>query len=138
MTAQTEKIARTARTPAARLAIAGFEPAPDGPRRARRFVTEVLRERGDTDLIEDATMIVSEMATNAVVHARSRFQVAVHFQRGTVTLSVSDTSPALPAARRPAPSDANCHGLQVVGALARDWGYSPARAGKSAWAELAR
>lgn len=120
------------------VAIAGFEPEPDAPRRARRFVAEVLRERGEHELIEDATMIVSELAANAVMHARSRFQVAVHFQRGTVTLSVSDASSSRPETRRPASLEPHGRGLYVVAALAHEWGCSPARVGKSVWAELAR
>jgi anti-sigma regulatory factor (Ser/Thr protein kinase) len=118
--------------------IAGYEPTPDAPQQASSFVAEVLWERGEAGLVEDATLIVFELATNAVVHARSRFQVAVHFQRGTVTLSISDMSDAKPVTDRPEGSDLDGRGLQVVAAHARDWGCAPARAGKSVWAELAR
>lgn len=120
--------------------IAGFDPSADAPRRARKFVADVLSERGEGELIGDAKLIISELATNAVVHAGSRFQVAVHFQRerGTVTLSVSDTSSAKPELCRPGPTDPDGRGLRVVDAVAHAWGCSPARAGKSVWAELAR
>jgi Histidine kinase-like ATPase domain len=118
--------------------IAGYEPTLEAPLRARRFVAEVLEERGEAGLAEDAALIVSELATNAIVHARSRFQVAVHFQGATVTLSVSDSSQVRPMIQRPAPSDPAGRGLHVVAALARDWGCATTRAGKSVWAELAR
>jgi Histidine kinase-like ATPase domain len=132
------QVERTAATRRPTVVIAGYEPTLDAPRRARTFVAEVLEERGEADLAEDASLIVSELATNAVAHARSRFQVAVHFQGGTITLSVSDSSQARPMLRRPAPSEPAGRGLQVVAALARDWGCAPARTGKSVWAELVR
>jgi anti-sigma regulatory factor (Ser/Thr protein kinase) len=147
MTAQMAQIApqvheRTVVSPRPRMqrgvAISGFQPSPDAPRQARRFVWEVLREHGYCSLTEDAVLIASELATNAVVHARSRFEVAVHFDAGTVTLSVSDSSPQRPVAGEPSPSDQAGRGLAVVAALAFDWGCVETRAGKTVWAELAR
>jgi hypothetical protein len=117
----------------------GFEPSLDAPRRARAFVGEVLRDHGDFGLVSDASLIVSELATNAVVHAGTRFEVAVHFKPGTVTLSVTDSSAGRPATGDPSPLDPHGRGLIVVDALALDWGCSTTtRAGKSVWAELAR
>jgi anti-sigma regulatory factor (Ser/Thr protein kinase) len=114
----------------------GFEPSPEAPHQARRFVAEVLRERGESQLIADAALIASELATNAVVHTRSRFEVAVHFEPGTVTLSVSDSSAQEPAIGDPSPTDPHGRGLLVVDALARRWGCVQTRAGKRVWAEL--
>jgi anti-sigma regulatory factor (Ser/Thr protein kinase) len=116
--------------------LSGFEPALEAPHAARRFVAEVLRERGDIELIGDASLIVSELATNAVVHACCRFEVAVQFEPGTVALSVSDSSAELPAIRDPSPADPHGRGLLVVEALARRWGWVQTRAGKRVWAEL--
>jgi anti-sigma regulatory factor (Ser/Thr protein kinase) len=116
----------------------GCEPSLEAPHEARRFVAEVLRERGDIGLIDDGVLIVSELATNAVVHAGSRFEVAVHFEPGTVTLSVSDSSAEAPAIGDRSPTDPHGRGLLVVDALARGWGCVQTRAGKSVWAELAR
>jgi two-component sensor histidine kinase len=83
-------------------------------------------------------LIVSELATNAVVHACSPFEVAVHFEPHTVTLSVSDSSARPAAIRNRSPTDPHGRGLLVVDALARGWGCVPTRAGKRVWAELAR
>jgi anti-sigma regulatory factor (Ser/Thr protein kinase) len=116
----------------------GFRPSLDAPRRARHFVAEVLAEHGYAMLIEDAALIASELATNAVVHAGSRFEVAVHFDTGTVTLSVSDSSMELPVAGDPSPRDESGRGLPVVAALAFDWGWAETGAGKTVWAELGR
>ena len=116
--------------------LSGFEPSLEAPHGARQFVVEVLRERGDIELIGDASLIVSELATNTVVHGCCRFEVAVQFDPGTVTLSVSDSSAALPAIRDPSPADPHGRGLLVVDALARRWGWVQTRAGKRVWAEL--
>jgi anti-sigma regulatory factor (Ser/Thr protein kinase) len=118
--------------------LSGFKRCREAPQRARRFVAEVLRERGDIGLIEDASLIVSELATNAVVHARSRFHVALYFDTRTVTLSVSDSDLGQPSVGDPSPSDPHGRGLIVVDALADDWGCSKSSAGKSVWVELKR
>lgn len=117
--------------------LCGFEPSLEAPHGARRFVVEVLRERGDVELIGDASLITSELATNAVVHACCRFEVAVSFEPGTVTVSVSDSSVEEPALVDPSPTDPHGRGLLVVDALARRWGCVQTGAGKSVWAELA-
>jgi anti-sigma regulatory factor (Ser/Thr protein kinase) len=116
----------------------GFEPSLEAPHEARRFVADVLRERDELRLLDDAALIVSELATNAVVHTGSRFEVAVHFEPGTVTLSVSDPSAEEPAIGDPSPADLHGRGLLVVDALARRWGCVRTRVGKCVWAELAR
>jgi anti-sigma regulatory factor (Ser/Thr protein kinase) len=134
MTAQTEHSAPRVREQV----LSGFEPALEAPRGARRFVAEVLRERGDIELIGDASLIVSELATNAVVHACCRFEVGVQFEPGTVTLSVSDSSAEEPAIGDPSPTDPHGRGLLVVDGRTRRWGCVQPRAGKRVWAELAR
>jgi hypothetical protein len=124
--------------PPREVAITGFRPSLDAPRRARQFVAEVVSEHGDAELIDDAVLIASELATNAVVHAGSRFEVAVHFDPETVTLSVSDSSAEPPVAGDPSPWDVSGRGLPVVAALALDWGCAETQTGKAVWAELAR
>jgi hypothetical protein len=120
------------------VAFNGFRPSLDAPRQTREFVAEVLGEHGYPALIEDAVLIASELATNAVVHAGSLFEVAIYFDAKTVTLSVSDSSAELPVPGDPSPWDESGHGLPVVAALALDWGCVETRAGKTVWAELAR
>ena len=44
---------------------------------ARRFVTALLAERGLEHLQDDATLAVSELVTNAVLHARTTIEVRV-------------------------------------------------------------
>ncbi len=107
------------------------------PRSARQFVAEALKRWGHpTTLIHDAQLVVTELATNAVVHARSPFSVAVRRHGDGVRLSVRDASQTRPIAREPGPLTISGRGLYLVGLLSRRWGVEPDADGKTVWAEL--
>ena len=102
-------------------------------RAARRFVTGVLDEQGiDAD---DATLMVSELAANAVAHARTPFVVTVAIG-DTVRIDVADESPRPPVISKTSPSDERGRGLAIVRALALRWGVDFLRPGKAVWFEL--
>jgi two-component sensor histidine kinase len=101
------------------------------PRDARRFVRAAL---GADELAGDAALIVSELATNAVVHAGTGFTVELTSAPGEVRVAVSDGcagSPARLLAHR-------AHGLGIVATLAASWGAQPRRDGTTVWAALRR
>ena len=106
------------------------------PGAARRFVADTLTEWGRRSLLADASIVVAELATNAVVHARSEFIVAVSSQTDSVRLSVRDASPVLPTVRDPGPDSISGRGLMLVATLARRWGIELISDGKVVWAEL--
>lgn len=125
---------------------------------ARRFVAEGLRAWGHEDLVDDATLCVSELAGNAALHARSTYiEVCVLDLDEVVRLWVEDDGPALTAAIVPrtslpnlsladAPDDldllldapATGRGLAIVSVLASDWGVEELAGGKRVWADLPR
>jgi DcmR-like sensory protein/histidine kinase-like protein len=108
----------------------------NSPRAARRFVTQTLVRWGAAEFADDAALVVTELATNAVLHARSGFTVAMSWGGGALRICVSDTVP-LPAGQETAPLPARTgHGLGVVGVLATRWRAEPADGGKAVWAEL--
>ncbi len=112
------------------------------PAAARHFTVGTLRRWAAADLADDAALVVTELAANAVVHARSGFTVALSAHGDTLRISVRDASP-LPSPRgeRPGPAlrPAPLHGLGVVDALAARWGVEPlGEAGKTVWADLRR
>jgi anti-sigma regulatory factor (Ser/Thr protein kinase) len=116
---------------------AEFLPHPTAPREARRFVTDTLRRSGHTTaLVDYAQLAVSELATNAVIHARTQFVVAVQSSHRGVRLSVRDASPHRPVIRDRAANPSGGRGLQVVAALAADWGVEATAQGKTVWAQL--
>jgi hypothetical protein len=114
-----------------------FEPWPGAPQAARRFVEEALRGWGHSGtVVDDARLLLSELVTNAVTHARSPFSVTLRARGSALRLAVRDGSPAEPTLRPMAPEADSGRGLQIVAALAKDWGVLATRGGKTVWAEL--
>ncbi len=105
---------------------------------ARAFVTGVLSEfaeSGPHPLAPAARLVVSELASNAVQHARTPFDVDVSCN-GEIVISVTDASPAPPQPRQPAPDALAGRGLYVVEQTCDEWGFTPTDRGKSVWGRL--
>lgn len=120
---------------------ADFEAEPGAPGAARRFVRDALREWGqvDEDLVDDATLVVSELATNAVVHADSAFSVGVRVSpaQQLVRLSVRDANPNLSTIAGSTTAPRHGWGLILVANLASCWGVEFTSDAKMVWAEFA-
>jgi hypothetical protein len=114
-----------------------FVPVPAAVPAARRFVDRVLRLWGEDDLLVDATLVASELATNAVQHAMSPFRVRLHRVDGVVRISIEDVGPARPTVRDATPEDFGGRGMAMVQAIVLRWGCDPLPDGKVVWAELA-
>ena len=104
--------------------------------RARDFVREHLTERGLARLEDDVTLVVSELATNAMVHARTPFKVCLQAFEQTLLLEVEDGCQAGPAVVAARGLDTSGRGLTIVTLLSRDWGVNARTNGKSVWAEF--
>lgn len=112
---------------------------------ARRAVMSRLHDEGLDDLTEVATLLTSELATNAVRHARTEFALAMEREGARVRVQVADGNDDTPQARpmrdrdRAAASDApGGLGLALVTALATRWGFERRPGdGKVVWFELA-
>ena len=104
----------------------------------RHFTVGTLRDWGAEEIADDAALVVTELAANAIVHAHSSFTVLLSARGDLVRISVRD---ACPLSDRPgaAPTPASLHGLGAVDALASRWGVeSLGDAGKTVWVELRR
>lgn len=111
-------------------------PDPMAPGFARHFIYEVLNEWECESLLETAQLLVSELVTNAVLHAGSPIEVTVTLDREGVRVDVIDHTirPVMP---RNAPLGAlSGRGLRIVDALAKSWGTRPLPEGKSVWFTL--
>ncbi|HEX4492413.1 MAG TPA: ATP-binding protein [Acidimicrobiia bacterium] len=102
--------------------------------RARRYALEALGE-APTDILDSIAVMVSELATNSVRHAASPFTVAVDRDHQRVRVAVSDDGSRLPSLRTPEPREYSGRGLQIVRALADEWGVTEnvGRPGKTVW-----
>lgn len=116
-----------------------FLPVGEAVASSRQFVDACLRRMGAPDhLVHDARLIVSELATNAVLHARSPFRISVEKSADGVCLSVQDMSSG-PATRRDASVAGHSldgRGIGIIDSLARRWGCNLLADGKVVWAEL--
>ena len=84
-----------------------------------------------------ATMVVSELAANAALHARGAdFSVRVSTEADGVRLELDDTSLRLPQQRLYSNEATTGRGLRLVSELAEDWGFQPTETGKTVWALL--
>jgi len=103
---------------------------------ARRYVAETLRRWGRADVLDDAVLIVSELATNAVVHAGSDFMVGLSRDGDGVRIAVTDSSRDLPVRRHPGWMASGGWGLRMVDAIACRCGHDLVDGGKMVWAEV--
>ena len=108
-------------------------------RDARTFVLEALRdvERAVREL---AAVLVAELATNAVLHAKSAFEVAILITVDIVRVEVADEGPGTPVLVEPDLDSEMGRGLKMVDGLASHWGVQ-SRVGdssKTVWFELQR
>lgn len=105
-------------------------------RAARRFAALAV-SRTSPDVVEVVEAIVSELAANAVRHAGTGYAVRVILEHDCVLIEVADEGVGVPVARTPGASDPSGRGLQIVGALADEWGVRehPGE-GKTVWATV--
>jgi len=104
---------------------------------ARHFVAGHLAAHGCEDVVPDAGLIVSELATNALVHAGTGFKVTVEVGDDAVLLRVADGSAHPPVLGELGLEETSGRGLGIVAALADAWGVTPEPdGGKSVWATL--
>jgi len=109
---------------------------------ARRFTTGVLRTWAMPDIIDDASLAVSELVANAVGHGLRRptsephpVRLYLFRSRHSVVCMVTDPSNDPPILRAPDHVAESGRGLQLIAAVSHRWGWTPLRPlGKAVWA----
>ncbi len=104
---------------------------------ARRFTVDTLRRWGRDDLTTTGALLVTELVTNAVLHARTMVQVCLERREEFVRVEVRDRSPVQPALRDHGLDATTGRGLNLVSRLAAAWGVDMDGNGKVVWAHLA-
>lgn len=105
---------------------------------ARRFVREVVDGQLSPDEVQDALLATSELVTNAVRHAGSHGSIRLFAEvdeRGLAVVVRDDGSGFDPAARRRIPGEGG-FGLDLVEAVATNWGVVAEPGATEAWFEI--
>jgi sigma-B regulation protein RsbU (phosphoserine phosphatase) len=109
-------------------------PAQDrSPGSARRAVQEALLGAGLEVLLDDALLLVSELVTNAVVHAGTELELRIDIGPDLARIEVIDHGPGLPIRHGPDDASEFGRGIFLLDALAQEWGTRHFAGGKSVW-----
>jgi len=103
---------------------------------ARRFTLEALHALGQSGANEVAELLVSEVATNAVLHANSSMRVSVWCHEGHPRVEVRDDDPTPPHEVVADPMASGGRGMMLVDTLSSAWGVNRNARGKTVWFEL--
>jgi anti-sigma regulatory factor (Ser/Thr protein kinase) len=106
---------------------------------ARRFVRDVLEDSAVSgDVVDTVELLTSEVITNALVHAQSAPELAVHLEREAVRVEVVDVSPVVPIRRAVGVDALSGRGIAIVDSLSSQWGVADlSERGKTVWFEVA-
>ncbi|WP_086565638.1 ATP-binding protein [Streptomyces africanus] len=115
-----------------------YAPEPSAVREARAQVRRQLEgwgiaERGE--VADVAELLVGELATNALVHAESRFRLTLFAAHGVLRCEVADTERRVPRVLDAGTGESG-RGMFLVDALAQRWGCHRDGPGKTVWFEL--
>ncbi|MBV8965339.1 MAG: MEDS domain-containing protein [Mycobacteriaceae bacterium] len=113
-----------------------FVPVPAAVFAARLFTVDTLTDWGLSQMTDDAALIVTELAANAVVHAKSAFRVVISRTPSGVRLAVDDAAHARPQLRHAGPHDITGRGVALVATIAHQWGSDVFPGGKTVWADV--
>jgi serine/threonine-protein kinase RsbW len=104
---------------------------------ARRFVRQCLAEEPGAT-VDEVELMVSELATNCVQHAKSSFEVAIEVAPRLIRVEARDGGAGAPTPRSPTASEPTGRGLRIVEAMSDSWGIIPCREGKTVWFTVPR
>lgn len=115
--------------------------------RSRDFTRDALQDWGwlpaataeQRAAAEDALLVVSELVTNACLHAGGPQELRIGRGAKALRVEVADDGGGRPAPRTPHQAGRpGGHGMFIVQRLCLDWGVErdPDGAGKTVWAEL--
>jgi anti-sigma regulatory factor (Ser/Thr protein kinase) len=98
-------------------------PEASSPSDARRFLRRVLRGWAvDEKTTEDIALVVTELVTNAIIHARaSRIVVDVSRGTGGIETSVTDDGAGSVRLARPEPTSVTGRGIHILDQLFPGW-----------------
>ena len=105
-------------------------------RHARQFVHDAIEGSSPVDGM--LSVLVSELASNAILHAKTDFTVRVRDDADVLRVEVTDFSAVAPTKKDYGPDAITGRGLQLVESVADRWGVELLADGKTVWFELDR
>jgi anti-sigma regulatory factor (Ser/Thr protein kinase) len=114
-------------------------PTGQAPGLARRAARDALAAWRLEELTETTVLLVSELVTNAIQHARaggSPIVLRLETADGWLRIEVQDADPSEPSPRPQTVLEESGFGLVLVEAMADKWGVRQTVNGKAVWAEL--
>jgi anti-sigma regulatory factor (Ser/Thr protein kinase) len=112
---------------------------PDSVPAARAFLTRLLDGWGVEDsVIDDASLLASELMTNAVRHGSGVVRLQVETEEGRLHVAVHDDLDKTPVVNHASVASPGGRGMWIVESIARDWGtdVDGDAPGKTVWFEL--
>ena len=105
---------------------------------ARRFMEETLRRWECGDVLDIVNILVSELVTNAITHAKSEADVTVLLTPTAIRIEVTDTGEGTPHPKELVQEGTSGRGLAIVDVMSSAWGVVPHERGKTVWFEVPR
>lgn len=127
-------LAQVTSLPESRVATWALRAAPEEIALARKAVSQQLDIWNLSEMAFATELIVTELATNALVHASAPITVRL-IQDASLICEISDASHTAPHQRHARPLDEDGRGLAMVAQLASRWGTRYTDTGKTIWAE---
>lgn len=114
-----------------------FRADPSSVPAARQFVLGAL-DRLPREVGESVALMVSELATNAILHGQTEFEMDVELTADSLLVAVTARGRGSPEVQQPAVTEMHGRGLMIVQSLADDWGVTAASGGvgKTVWFRL--
>lgn len=114
---------------------------PTAPQEARAMVEGMLRSwRLGDDVVDAAKLVIDELATNALRHARSAAAVRLEHRGDVVRICVRDDSARPPRLLSPPPEATSGRGMLLVDRVSAAWGWEATSedgdGGKVVWCDL--
>jgi anti-sigma regulatory factor (Ser/Thr protein kinase) len=110
----------------------------DGPAAARRVIAALLPVWELPALRDSAELVVSELVTNAYLHApgSDSFELEIVRRENGVRIGLADGNSIRPMLRELGGEEPSGRGMSLVAALASAWGAEDHHGGKRVWVVL--
>lgn len=124
--------------PRATLLAVELRPERGAPAIARQLATATCTANGiDPEVCHTAALLVSELVTNAVIHARTGVRLELHQTTPRLWVGVTDRDERSQVQiQRGSPVAKHGRGLEIVENLALAWGVDRTASTKTVWFEL--